>query len=190
MHIDDILHAIRAAGHPLRIAITGGRHVGKTTTLKRLFRSCIDAGLDARGFAETAVFQGETRIGYDFVDLTTGEICTVARRKEPCGYDFRDDAWRWAEARLRRDQGGAIQFVDEIGRLEARNGGFMPALCRTLAAFPRHLVAAVRDDAVEPAAALCGDWDVVCCGSGITDAACNRRGPLLPPKISSTPRFS
>ena len=159
--MSSIIHLIQAAPIPFRIAVTGGRHVGKTTGLMQIYQACVNHQLDAGGFIEKAVFEDNTRIGYDFVDLVTGEICPVARKKETGGYTFFDDAWLWAETKMQLYRHSAILFVDELGRLEATNHGIMPSLCRSLKDYPRHLIASVRDDAMDAVESLLGTWDAI-----------------------------
>ena len=116
--------------------------------------------MDICGFVEKAIFKNDQRIGYDFIDPETDETCAVARKvniseigentnvSRTMGYRFYDEAWVWAESRIRQSESHHIVIVDELGRLEAQNLGLMPALCDSLRQYPRHLIAAVRSDAI------------------------------------------
>ena len=78
---------------PVRIAITGGVHAGKTTCLRAIAEQLTGAGFDVGGVVEMAVFEGSERIGYEFVDVKSGERCHVAVKNQTgCGYAFNDEA--------------------------------------------------------------------------------------------------
>ena len=138
-----------------------------------IYRSCKQQHLDICGFIEKAVFENDQRIGYDFVDPETGETCMVARKKSisecdvnpanlrQLGYRFFDEAWAWAESRIRLSQSHNILLIDELGRLEAQNLGLMPALSTSLHDYPRHLFAAVRGDALDRIESHLGKFDSI-----------------------------
>ena len=129
--------------------------------------------MDICGFVERAIFKNDQRIGYDFIDPETDETCAVARKvniseigenanvSRTMGYRFYDEAWGWAETRIRQSESHSIVIVDELGRLEAQNLGLMPALCDSLRQYPRHLIAAVRGDALHDIEAYLGLFDIV-----------------------------
>ena len=49
------------------------------------------------------------------------------------GYTFEVDGWQWAAQRVRQARRGAdVVVVDELGRLEARGEGHLPALTQPL----------------------------------------------------------
>ena len=145
---------------PIRIAITGGTHTGKTSFLRTLASHLYGSGHDVGGIIELPVFKGENRIGYDFVDLKTGELCRIAnKRPSGYGYDFCEEAWDWAARRL--FQSVEVMFVDELGRLEADGKGLMPSLQQAMKHHEFHLIAAVRMDALERIAQELGGFDNV-----------------------------
>ncbi len=155
------LEMLRAASRPIRIAVTGGRHVGKTTALKQFYAEGCRMGMRIYGVVENAVFDGEHRSGYEFMDLLTKETCAAARRTESPGYCFFEQAWVWAESKLKISQGYDVLIVDELGRIEAQNEGWMPMLCRSLERYPRHLIASVRDDALPDIESILGKFDEI-----------------------------
>ncbi|MCL2326357.1 MAG: hypothetical protein FWC40_07695 [Proteobacteria bacterium] len=151
-------------GHrPFLAAIVGSLHAGKTTRLKMLFDAC--EFLPRGGFAEIACFDGEVRLGYDFVDLRTGQrVCVARRQSEPqedgCRYAFFPEAWTWADACLRQVPEGGIAFVDELGILEAANGGLWDALMTYMArGKAAAVVACVREDISPAIAKALGGFD-------------------------------
>ena len=147
----------------LRFAVTGGRHIGKTSALWEIFQSSRNFGLDVAGFIEKALFEHENRIGYDFFDLLTQETCPVARKNGDHGYAFDEAAWEWVKIRLKTSETHPILIVDELGRLEAQNQGMMPSLIESLQNHPRHLITSVRQDAIHQIESLVGSFDRVIC---------------------------
>ncbi|MCU0619981.1 MAG: DUF2478 domain-containing protein [Gemmatimonadales bacterium] len=116
------------------VAITGGRGDGKTTALQRLADGLRAAGLLVGGVVQPVVHAGHERLGYDVLDLATGQRLPLARRGAPdrpdgCGFEFAPDAWAWAARRIgeaRRECD--VLVVDELGYLEAAGAGHLPAL--------------------------------------------------------------
>ena len=145
-----------------KIAVTGAVHAGKTTRLKAMFYELASVGIEAAGFVEEAVFEGERRVGYDFVDVVTGEHCVVARKRvEGEKYSFCEDAWGWAGARLRASEGKSVLIIDELGRLEGHGEGLMPGLKLSIMSAPRHVIASVRCDVLERIESQIGFFDEV-----------------------------
>ena len=145
MSHDRLLHELRESPRALHIAVTGSCHVGKTTWLKHFFSAIRHHGMMADGFIEEAIFERDTRIGYDFRDLLTHETIPVARRDSAdARYTFYNDAWDFAAAIIRRSMNNPILIVDELGLLEARGGGIMPILQSAWLASHHHLLASVR----------------------------------------------
>lgn len=118
-------------GRPLKIAITGGVHSGKTTRASEwidIFRS---KGMVCIGCLERAVFDAENkRIGYDFEDIHSGESRPFARRVNALDgcwkYQFNDQIWSWYERGYKQFPSPDIVVFDELGRLEASGDGIMP----------------------------------------------------------------
>ncbi|MBQ9396727.1 MAG: DUF2478 domain-containing protein [Proteobacteria bacterium] len=143
---------------PVRIAVTGGVHAGKTTYLQAIAEQLTGAGFDVGGVIEMAVFEGAERIGYEFVDVKSGERCRVAvKNLTGCGYAFDEEAWGWAADRFNR--AADVMVVDELGRLEAAGDGLMPCLKDALER--RHLIAAVRQDVMERIERHLGAFDLI-----------------------------
>ena len=156
-----IIHLLQTVQHPCRIAITGGRHVGKTTALMNIYNQAIANHLDIDGFIEKPLFDGTERTGYQFVYICAGETCAVAKRLYPHGYEFYEDAWQWAEQKIQASENHAILLIDELGLLESQNKGLMPALRASLARHPRHIIAAVRNDVLEKIESILGAFDKI-----------------------------
>jgi nucleoside-triphosphatase THEP1 len=152
--------AAEFGGRAAFVVVTGPRGSGKTTALRDAARALRGRGLDVGGVLQPAVEGAAGREGYDLEDAATGERRRLARRGEAArGFDFDPDAWGWAAARLadakeRRD----VVVADELGLLEARGEGHLPALaalCRSPGR-ARLLVAAVREGCLDSLAPTLG----------------------------------
>ncbi len=159
--MNQVAEYIKSINYPCKIAVTGGRHVGKTTALMNIYKQAIANHLDIDGFIEKAVFDGTERTGYKFVYIRTGETCAVAKRLYPHGYAFYEDAWQWAEQKIQASENHSILLIDELGSLESQDKGLMPALRASLARHPRHIIAAVRNDALEKIESILGVFDKI-----------------------------
>lgn len=156
-------------GRARLVVVEGAPGAGKTTAVAGLAAALRARGLAVGGVVQPALPEGgeepgpgAPRPGYDLEDLASGERRRFARRREggARGFDFDDEAWAWAAARIvRAQQGCDVVIVDELGRLEAGGGGHVPSIA-ALADRPGRaavLLGAVRDRCVEPLAAFVGE---------------------------------
>jgi nucleoside-triphosphatase len=116
------------------VAVTGARGSGKTTALLHLAGALRAAGLRVGGVVQPVVYEVGERVGYDVLDVASGERRPLARRPAPasldgCGFAFAPDAWSWAAARIRGARRECdVVVADELGSLEAAGRGHLPAL--------------------------------------------------------------
>ncbi len=117
-----------------RVALVGGRESGKTSAMMALVATLTDQGFRVGGVLQPARHEGGERIGYDLFDPFDGARFPFARRRavvrpDELSFTFDDEGWAWAAGRIRRARGAAdLLVVDEIGKLEARGRGHLPAL--------------------------------------------------------------
>lgn len=127
-----------SAPGPILAAVVADPGVGKTTAMEQILTLLRASGLKVGGVLQPAVFQGGERVGYQLRDVATGEERPFARRRQArgedgLGFDFEDSGWKWAGQRINRArQQGDVVVVDELGKLEARGEGHLPALLEPL----------------------------------------------------------
>ena len=90
-----------------RVIWTGAKHAGKTTAAAELAQAVRAEGFTVAGLLAPAVFDGDERIGYDVVDIQTGDRVPLARRggagpEQIGGYVFGADGLTFGHAALDR----------------------------------------------------------------------------------------
>jgi nucleoside-triphosphatase THEP1/general stress protein 26 len=122
---------------PSPVMVSGGVGAGKTEAGLRLAQRLRDAGVAVGGIlAPRLVERGET-VGYNVLDVSTGEDAAFARSDPPgeaVGRFFvRPTGLAFAERALRRGiERADVVLVDEVGRWELGGGGHAPALADLL----------------------------------------------------------
>ncbi len=123
----------RASG-PRIVVVVGDPGQGKTGLVQDIARRCREAGLPVAGVVQPAVTEEGIRVGYDLLDVATGDRRPFARSAASVApgsprYTFESSGWDWAADRIRRGrQDAKVIVVDELGRLEASGGGHLRAL--------------------------------------------------------------
>lgn len=167
---------------PLKMAITGGRHVGKTTRASLWHQALRQNGVVCAGFLEKAVFDplGE-KIGYDYCAVHSGAIKPFARCTKHAsvldigdsggkktfraqGYVYADNIWAWMMDQCSHAALGACWFWDEWGILEAEGGGIC-ALYEYVSSYlrPKAHVCICRGDTFHLIWERLGGFDVQVC---------------------------
>jgi nucleoside-triphosphatase THEP1 len=135
------------------VAIVGSRSDGRHEVLGRLHGALRSAGVPFTGFLqEPRDEEGGRRLGYDLVDVATGERRALAREsREPrmCSWGFDPDAFALARRWVERD---AAVSVLELGRLEAAEDGHWPAALSVLSRPGRLVVLGIRASVLAPIA--------------------------------------
>jgi len=111
--------------------LVGDRHSGKTSTCRRLVESARARGQTVGGILAPAVYEGGRCIGYEVVDLATGQSTRLATTAgsglEQTGrFHFLAEGLTLGRAALERTIEPAPQLVivDEVGQLELEGGGW------------------------------------------------------------------
>ncbi|MEN8165263.1 MAG: nucleoside-triphosphatase [Acidobacteriota bacterium] len=133
------------------IVLTGRPGSGKTTALERIIDSLVGHGNNVAGLIQPGEFRDGAKVGFSIRDLRTGEEAPLARRtsresgQHGTGFLFDEAGLDLARQALASVPEGAVLVVDELGPVELRGKGHMPALRRTLALQPpRVLILVVR----------------------------------------------
>lgn len=139
--------------------ITGPQGSGKTSLLLALAEELRAKGKVPGGFAAPVVLEGGERIGYDLLDLETGERVVLARKNlaptgirtgpftfAPAGIAFGEQALASAST-----HGCDVVAVDEIGPLELAGKGWSRAM-DTLLPAASTLLLVVRPDLAQQVA--------------------------------------
>ena len=136
----------------VRVAIIGPVCSGKTTTLGHLRDRLAAEGLSVGGVLQPALRRPEGPADYVLEDAETGAQCAFVTRDPATAKPIFDTAgWTWAASRIRgaretRD----VVVVDELGIVEARGEGHLPALVEPLAESGARVIFDTLQPAVTP----------------------------------------
>ena len=111
--------------------LIGDRHSGKTSACRRLVESARARGLAVGGILAPATYEGGRCIGYEVVDLATGQsthlATTAGSGVEQTGrFRFLAEGLALGRAALERtiEPAPELVIVDEVGQLELDGGGW------------------------------------------------------------------
>ncbi len=170
---------------PTMVVVTGDAGSGKTPAVEQAARRLSDGGVAIAGFVQHATRDGGEKTGFEVLDLVTGASRPLAhhvgRDRGEHGTRFVFDRAGFALARraLRRDRRTQVLVVDELGPLELRGDGHMPALRSALprlgagvllCSVRRHLLAAAVE-AVPAASVVVVDLSQTRDGVAVVTAA-------------------
>ncbi len=141
--------------------VSGPRDSGKSTKIKELFNK---AGAGAWGFCGEKIKEGNRIIGYNLLNLRTGNTQPLARLSSEVRLPGREDTcthgiftfYRQGFQSARNILHAALQnnaesfFIDEVGRMELTGGGHA-ALLREAVKHELNLCIAIRDINVKAA---------------------------------------
>ncbi len=128
-----------APTRPVRtVVVTGPFNSGKTAAMTDLVGRFRANGVSFAGFAQLGVWREEKKVGFTLRDLETGETAPIAtladRDRGDFGtrFVFSDEGFALGKKALMRARPGGVVIVDELGPVELRGGGHMPAVRRAL----------------------------------------------------------
>ena len=136
--------ALTRAHPPLPLAIptvvlTGPSGGGKTEAVLELVGRLGARGVPVRGFVQVAIREEGRKVGFRIRDLVSGEETELAtwvgreRGQFGTGFLFHEDGFSLGRRALERTVPGSVVIIDEIGPVELRGAGHMPAVRRALA---------------------------------------------------------
>lgn len=164
---------LKVPATPQLVVVTGRAGSGKTTALRATAAALRERRIDVAGFLQLPIVESGTRVGFIVHDLSSGDECRLASRASPgagehgTGFVFDPGGFALARRALERAPTGSVVVADEIGPVELRGGGHLPALQRAMArARPVAVLLGVRPQLVPaflarlaPATALVVDVD-------------------------------
>jgi nucleoside-triphosphatase THEP1 len=164
---------LKVPAGPQLVVVTGRAGGGKTTALRATAASLRERRIDVAGFLQLPIVESGARVGFIVHDLQSGDECRLATLAAPgfgqhgTGFRFEPRGFALARRALARAGAGSVIVADEIGPVELRGGGHLPALRRVMArARPVAVLLGVRPQLVPaflarlaPATALVVDVD-------------------------------
>jgi len=143
-------------GPPIFI-VTGKRGAGKTISLDRAVKALKATGLDVGGILAVGLWEEGIRVGFDIVDLLTGERRVLCRRGKNGGlpgfgpFYFCEEGLIVGRRALSPEQvrRADLVVVDEVGPWELQGQGWAEALDSLLTTVNTPMVWVVREEIIE-----------------------------------------
>jgi nucleoside-triphosphatase THEP1 len=157
--------AVRFSEKPFVVIITGKIGSGKTSLLSEVAGTLQKRGIPAGGILSPAITADGVRIGYDIVDVATGERKELSRLSGPDSritvgrYAFSPEGLEFGKNALSvASQGSArVVLVDEIGPWELEGQGWASKVNELLQKTSLPMVWVVRDSITE---LVTGEWNL------------------------------
>ena len=125
---------------PVRVVVvTGPTDGGKTATVTAIAERMRTEGVPVAGFVQPGEFEDGKKIGFRLRDLATGEeaaLATLGDRSEGefgTRFQFSEEGFRLGREALKQAGSASVVIIDELGPIELRGQGHMPAVRRALA---------------------------------------------------------
>jgi nucleoside-triphosphatase len=150
--ISEILRLLEQHMSPTNLLITGSPRSGKTTVIQRVSNRLTDEGYQADGVYCTEQRVDGERVGFDLVDVVTGDSCTLAhvdRTEGPSVGRYQVNVGNietmYATAFQRAIENTDFLLVDEIAPMQVYSKEFPRQIRRALDA-DLPLLAAIHDE--------------------------------------------
>ena len=139
------------------VIITGEIHQGKTSILQALIPMFKEQNLVVGGIISPGIFEDNMRIGYDIIDVATGERRVLSRTTgsenmiQIGKYFLHDEGLVFGTTALsvENNWNSNMIVVDEIGPMELDNQGWAQSVGELLQAFDVPMIFAVRKGIIE-----------------------------------------
>jgi len=150
---------------PILAAVVGAPRTGKTTLTLRVLERLNERALSVGGVTQPAIGAGAHPAGYMVRCAASGKERLLATRRDrgQRGFCFQEQGWTWAQECIHHARLSAeVLVVDELGRLESRGEGHLPALLATVPGERvRVYLLAVRADCARLVEERLGRFDLV-----------------------------
>ena len=120
------------------VIVTGPTDGGKTEAVLALSERLQSEGVPVAGFVQIGDRESGRKVGFRLRDIATGEEAKLAALGERSEGDFGtrfhffDEGFRLGREALDRVRPGGVVIVDELGPVELRGAGHMPAVQRAV----------------------------------------------------------
>jgi nucleoside-triphosphatase THEP1/energy-coupling factor transporter transmembrane protein EcfT len=120
------------------VVVTGPPNGGKTAAVVRLAAALLDRGLSVAGFAQIGVIENGAKVGFRVREFESGveaQLARVAGREDGdfgTRFVFSSEGFDLGRRALGRAAPGGVVIVDELGPVELRGDGHMPAVERAM----------------------------------------------------------
>jgi nucleoside-triphosphatase THEP1/energy-coupling factor transporter transmembrane protein EcfT len=125
---------------PVRVVVvTGPSNSGKTEAVTAVADRLQSSGVRVVGFVQPGEFLEGKKVGFRLRDLATGEEAPLASLGERddgefgTRFQFSDGGFRLGREALSRTVQNSVVIIDELGPIELRGQGHMPAVRKALA---------------------------------------------------------
>jgi nucleoside-triphosphatase len=124
---------------PVRtVVVTGASDSGKTAAILRLTQGLLDRGFPVAGFAQVGEFENGAKVGFRVRELESGieaRLARLAGREDGefgTRFVFSAKGFDLGRRALGRAVPGGVVIVDELGPVELRGDGHMPAVLKAM----------------------------------------------------------
>ena len=143
---------------------TGPKHSGKTTAAGELAVRARDEDLRIAGLLAPAVYEGKRLVGFDAIDLRTGEQVSPASRRKKTrqggGFRFTKQGRALGKAALdvSTARSAELVIIDEFGPMELQGKGWREEVDLLLAETDAVVLLVVREELVQDVERLYGEY--------------------------------
>lgn len=124
---------------PIKLALIGKPKSGKTTAIIKIINFLKEKGFKVGGFYTIEIKKDEKRIGFDIVDITTGQHGVLARIGEDSGIKVGKYGVRVKDLEIigvkslqQKIENFQVVIIDEVGPMELKSNLFRKAVSKLL----------------------------------------------------------
>lgn len=137
------------------LIITGEVNSGKTTTVERVIALLTKNGISVGGFYSKGIFDGDKKVGFNIVDIKSGELTQfasiTANEKyllKQGRYFFNPVVFDECNVKIKNSFESEVIIIDEIGPIELKEMGFYLIVSSLITNFGGKLIFVIRESEV------------------------------------------